>query len=175
MQKQSDDSKTPFRRFIFYDKIHQIGSKIEKTWTGGGENSVGKCVTEEDTKESAETLAKLTQESKADILHAYDIAKECRDVFVKSEEARLNGMPSNANPIVMRTLTNAITESRRGMSTERESSALVGGAGDGKKADIKLIFDSYFGVKGGRVQFTAFVSQFLFSQENNKETINESG
>ena len=30
IQKQSDDSKTPFRRFIFYDKLHQIGSRIDK-------------------------------------------------------------------------------------------------------------------------------------------------
>jgi hypothetical protein len=78
-------------------------------------------------------------------------------------------MPSNANPIMMRTLTNAITESRRGTSMDRESNALGKKSGEGSKEDIGVIFDSYFGVKGGKMMFAEFVSQFLFSKENRME------
>jgi len=171
MQKQSDDSKTPFRRFVFYDKLHAIGTRIGETLSkpGGDVVMAGKGVTEQEVKESAERLAQLTPDFKADILHAFEIARDCKEIFVKSEEARLNGMPSNASPIMMRTLTNAIAESRKGTSIDRESTATRGQAGEGGKEDISVIFDSYFGVKGGKMMFAEFVSQFLFSNEKKEE------
>ena len=123
-----------------------------------------KSVTAKDIKISMDTLNKLSDEYRADILQAFEIARECREVFVKSEQARLNGGASvGSNPLVMRTLTNAITESMRGASKDKDKSRE---AGDKKKTGdlaIEAIFESYFGVKGGKMQFSEFVGQFLFA------------
>lgn len=116
-------------------------------------------ITEEDTQDSLKVLKTLSPDYKAEILHAYEIARECMEVFVKSEEARLSGEQMNINAEMTKTMTNAITDSRRGIN-KNSSSAKSGGRID----DTAAIFDSYFGVKGGKMQFSEFVGQFLFSK-----------
>ncbi|GMH97452.1 hypothetical protein TrST_g12668 [Triparma strigata] len=181
ISKQTGDSKTPFGRYFVYDKLHQVGLKVEKAVLGfgqsGQEEIKTKSVTAKDAQTSKDTLDKLNPDYISDILQAYEIATQCREVFAKSEQARLNGLPSNANPLMLRTLTNAITESRRGgskdhreqdeRSSERNSSNTNTVANTSSSevpdANIQVIFESYFGVKGGRMQFSEFVGQFLFS------------
>jgi hypothetical protein len=48
-------------------------------------------VTEEDEKRGKERLAQLSPDFKADILHAHEIAKDCREIFIRSEEVRGGG------------------------------------------------------------------------------------
>ena len=66
----------------------------------------------------------------------------------------------------MRTLTNAITESRRGLSRDSKEDSKEGGDIKRNKGDVAIeaVFESYFGVKGGKMQFSEFVGQFLFAE-----------
>ncbi len=160
VKKKDQGGKSPFRRFAIYDKVFQIERRVIRA-LGKEQDFSEKSVSKKDQDDQAVFLSNMSDEMKADILHAYDVAKECHEVFVDSEKVRLGeGKDSVASQHMMRTLSLAITESRRGSGA---STGANKGGDPGLDEALNSFFDSYFGVKGGRMQFAEFVSRFLFA------------